>query len=690
MNLFLGMASGNTNISSAAFNQFFQGQGPFSGANLGANGADNLLSQLEKFRSTMSNPLSNLQLPPQMQALMGNLNGPMNILQQVINQGGQTADTQDIRDKFNTIFNGQTGNQAALSALANNILGNGGLTGGMGSALEGAQSLLANGGFTGATQNLSNVGGNMVSQRGYGPETQGAMDFFSNIMQNGGRDSGTQNLVNAGQGLLNSGGMTPQMNQLMSYVTNGFGSGGSTPQLEDLISGGKNLVAQGGMTGPMTGFLQQIYSQLAQGGMTNEARQVFDKAMGIVNNNGQGGALLPMDTVVNMARNEAATGAANQAEAARRSAQQRNGSAVFSGNSENNFNEFSDQMLRNQGSAVQKASTDQQTLQLQQLLGALGVSGDLTKAATGLVGNLYGAGSDLFKTAGSNLASGANMQIAGNEGIAKNLASYAGLGGDLSRSAASNIGTGAGLMSSGEQLAAQRMGQGISGFQDTIANTLNRLKLGSDMVTGSQASANQRLLGGISGMNDTTGQQFSNLFNAGNILNNQTNQSLQATQGLQGLTGLEFNNGQDAMKSLAGLLGIGNSMYTGQQQMALSSNAQQMDALLQSLGISSNISNNFTNQWMGAANGMTNIGQLYSSLIPSTMSQYGDLSQLLAKFQSQPGFWSQFGGNLLNGLVGGLTGGLGSLATSGLKGLFGGGSTARGNMNVSGGSDARN
>lgn len=685
MNLFLGMASGNSNISSAAFNQFFQGQGPFSSPFLGANGSTDLLQQLQNFRNGLTNPLTNLQLPPQMSALMSQLNGPMGMLQQIIGQNGQTADTQDIRDKLNQIFNQGTGNQAALSQFANGVLGNFGMTGSSAAGLDAALNAIKNGGFNANLDNLANVGGAMVSQRGYGPETQGALDFFSNIMQSGGRDAGTQNLVNTGQGLVSSNGLTPQMSQLMNYVVNGIGQGGSSPQIEDLINQGKSLVSQGGFTSPMTAFLQQIYNGIGQGGMTPQAQQLFGKMMDIVNNNGQGGALLPMDTVASMARNSAATDAANAAEAARRSAFQRTGGAIGSGTTEQALASFSDQNLRNQADALQKAVTSQQGLQLQQLMGASGTASDLTKSATGLLGQLYGAGSDLFKTAASNVGAGAGMMTAGNEDMVKNLASYLGLGGDLSKAAASNISTGAGLMGTGEQLAAQRMGQGIGGFQDTITNTLNRLKAASDMITGANQSANQRLFGGLGSINDLTNGATNSTANAASILNNLTNQSLTATQGLTGLGNLESNNASDAYRNLAGLLGLGNTMYTGQQNAALSSNAQMLDAMLKSMGISSDISNSFSNQWFGAANGMSNIAQMYSSLIPSSMNAYGNITDMLIKASMQPGFWSTFGGNLLNGLVGGLTGGLGGLMTSGIGGLFKGSPGSTGMAGISGG-----
>lgn len=676
MNLFLGMASGNSNISSAAFNQFFQGQGPFSNPLLGANGTTDLLQQLQQFRNGLTNPLTNLQLPPQIASLMGQLNSPMGMLQQMISQNGQTADTMDIRDKLNQIFNQGTGNQAALSSFANGVLGNFGMTGSSAAGLDAALNAIKNGGFNANLSNLADVGGSMISQRGYGPETQGALDFFSNIMQNGGRDAGTQNLVNTGQGLVGSNGLTPQMSQLMNYVVNGIGQGGSSPQIEDLINSGKSLVSSGGMTAPMNAFLQQIYSGIGSNGMTPESKQLFGKMMDIVNNNGQGGALLPFNTAVSMARNQAATDAANSAEAARRAAFQRTGGAIGAGTTEQALAANSNASLQAQAAAVQKAATDQQTLQLQQLMGAAGVGGDLSKAATGLLGQLYGAGSDLFKSASQNLGVGANMMTAGNEDIVKNLASYLGLGGDLSKAAASNISTGAGLMGTGEQLAAERMGQGVTGFQDTINNTLNRLKSASDMITGANTSANQRLFGGLGSINDLTNGATNANANAASILNSLTNQSLTATQGLTGLGGLESNNTQNSLQGLASLLGLGNNMYTGQQNVALSSNAQMLDAMLKSMGISSDISNSFTNNWFGAANGMTNIAQLYSSLIPSGMNAYGNITDMLIKASMQPGFWSTFGGNLLNGLVGGVTGGLGGLLTKGIGGLFGGGGSS--------------
>jgi hypothetical protein len=673
INLFLGIAQGNTNLSSEVFRQFLQGQGPFASSFLGANGTESLLAQLQQFRSGLSNPLAGFSLPPQMQGLFDRMNFPLDVLNSTIGAYGQTADTMAIRDRLNTIGNGLTGQQAAMQALADRVLGNWGMTGSMGSGLEAAEALIRNGGFNAHLENLANVGGSIVNQRGYGPETQGAMDFFSNIMANGGRDAGTMNLVNTGQGLINAGGMTPEMRQLNNYIVHGLGSGGSTPGLQDLISRGASLVGQGGMTPQMTAFLQDINNGIASGGMTPESKQLFGKVMEIVNNGGRGGALLPMETVVSMARDAAATRAQQSAEAARRSALQRTGSAAFSGTTEQALGEFSDQAMQQEAEAIRSGALTQQELQLKQLLGSMGVGSDLTKSAQALLGQYFGAGADLFKTAGANIGTGAQMMLGGEDTIARRLAAYLGSGEGLMRSAAANIGTGADLMQSGESLAATRMGQAIGGFQDTIANTIARLNAATGMITGAQQGANQRMGLGLSGINDINSLAFNNQFRAGDILGTLSNQNLEAARALTGLTGLEFSNNQNAYQSLAGLLGLGNTMFTGQQQMALGANAQQIDALLRSMGISSDISNNFSTNWFNAGNGLTNIAQLYSSLVPSGMNAYGDMSQLLVRAAMQPGFWSQFGGNLLNGLVGGLTGGLGSWLTKGIGGLFGGG-----------------
>jgi hypothetical protein len=72
-------------------------------------------------------------------------------------------------------------------------------------------------------------------------------------------------------------------------------------------------VSAGGMTPAMQQLFGKIMEGMQSGGMTPEARQVFNKAMGLVNSNGAGGALLPMEQVQGFARDEAATAALQRA-----------------------------------------------------------------------------------------------------------------------------------------------------------------------------------------------------------------------------------------------------------------------------------------------------------------------------------------------------------------------------------------
>jgi len=672
MQEFLSVAGGNTNISAAAFNQFLQGLGPFASQLLGANGTESLLAQLQQFRSGLTNPLAALSLPPIVQQAFEKVGLPTNVLSQLIGQSGQTGDTQAIRDLLNAIAGGATGPQAGVQSFADRILGSWGQTGPMGSGIEAALQAIQNGGFNAGLQNLANVGGSIVNQRGYGPETQGAMDFFSQILAANGQTPGTQQLGASGQNLLNARGMTPEMQQLQNYITHGLGTGGYTPGIQDAISQGRSLVNQGGMTGPMTAFLQDINNGIAAQGMTPEASRLFEKVMGIVNANGVGGALLPMDTVISMARAAAGARARSASEAARRSAFQRIGGAAYAGSAEQALGEFSDAALASEAADVRAAASKQQELQLSQLLGAMGVGGDLTKAATGLLGQYFGAGADLFRSAASNINAGSSLMLGGEDAATRRMLGFLGAGGDLSRIASTNMGIGGDLMKAAEGIAATRMGIGAEGFQDTIANTIARLNAGSSMIGAANAGATDRLLGGISGITGITGLGNSAQLGAAGLLAGLTGNSLQASQNLTGLAGLESGNLFSSTSGLAQLLGLGNTMLTDQQRLALQANGQNIDALLNSLGLSSNISNSFTNNWFQGANGLTNIAQLYTALAGQGMNAFGDLSQALIRAQMQPGFWGSLGGSLLQGALGGLTGGLGGLLTGSLGSIFGG------------------
>src|SRR5262249_20073641 len=146
------------------------------------------------------------------------LQNPMNMSQNIINYGGQTADTQDIRSKLNTIFNGQTGYQSAAQSYADRVMNSWGFSPSMLNGLDAANGLIQNGGFNDYLRQNANVASDILGNRGFGPETQGALDFFSGIMGSGGRDAPLWSMIRQGQDMFMQGGFTNNMNRMFENL----------------------------------------------------------------------------------------------------------------------------------------------------------------------------------------------------------------------------------------------------------------------------------------------------------------------------------------------------------------------------------------------------------------------------------------------------------------------------------------
>jgi hypothetical protein len=127
----------------------------------------------------------------------------------------------------------------------------------------------------------------------------------------------------------------------------------------------------------------------------------------IIQNGGQGGAVLPMDTAVSMAGNQAATAGLNAQEAAQRSMGQRIGSAVMSGVANGPVAAFQDWNAQNIAAARTQAAGQQQQLQLQNFSTAV-------SPLNSIINTLFGGYSNTG-TAGINNAN--YNWLTGNNGV---------------------------------------------------------------------------------------------------------------------------------------------------------------------------------------------------------------------------------------------------------------------------------
>ena len=137
----------------------------------------------------------------------------------------------------------------------------------------------------------------------------------------------------------------------------------------------------------------------------------------IIQNGGQGGAVMPMNTAVSMAQNNAATAGLNAAETAQQKANQQIGASVMSGITNGGTAAFQDANAQNIAAAGTAAAGQQQQLQLQNFSTAL-------SPLTSIINTLFG-GYSQTGTAGVNnsnynwlTGSGGLMNGLGNMGTA--------------------------------------------------------------------------------------------------------------------------------------------------------------------------------------------------------------------------------------------------------------------------------
>jgi hypothetical protein len=135
----------------------------------------------------------------------------------------------------------------------------------------------------------------------------------------------------------------------------------------------------------------------------------------IIQNGGQGGAVLPMNTAVSMARNNAATAGLNAQEAIQRQANQRIGASVGSGIADGNVAAFQDQNDQNIAAAGTQAAGQQQQLQLQNFSTALS---PLTSIINTLFGGYSSTGTAGVNNSNYNWLTGSGGLLGGLSGMA--------------------------------------------------------------------------------------------------------------------------------------------------------------------------------------------------------------------------------------------------------------------------------
>ena len=537
--------------------------------------------ELERFRGT-----GQITYPPEIWDILNRLTWGAERAEDILRYGGVTERTGDLRDRLNDILYGRTFEMAALRDYANEILTQRGITPQMQVIQDALTGLLADQGYTDALRKLEGTGLDILAAGGRTPESIEVSNLLRGIISAQGRDAALSELSGVGRGLIDSGGMTPEMRDILSPITKGMETGGMTP----------------------------------------EARQLFGAIMPIIQSGGRGGALLPMEQVVSMARDAAATAYNQRAEAARREAMQRMGGAIGAGTVEQALAEFADEAARGEAEAIRGAVSSQQALQLQQLLGAMGAGADITKAAQAL------------------------------------LSSYATSASDIARSAAMNIGTGADLMKTAEAIAAQRLGTAVSGFENILGLENQRLGLGAGMVTDAQRAALERLGLGTQGLTQLEELARLNREQGFGALSQYIQNQLGAGDTLAQVLGIEAGREIEALRNLIALSGT-----------AADTIQSQIDQWLMSMGLQADIANQFVNWFLQAAGGLTGVGEQYMGVIPSGMSAFGNLGvALIGAALRDPGFWNKMWQAIVSGGIGGIFDAIGGVIGGKTGDIFGG------------------
>lgn len=484
-----------------------------------------------------------LQALSAMQGSAGGLGNAQGLMNQVIANGGGSAQSQSIWNNLNNLATGQGPNNSALSQQGYNLLMNPGSA--MTTALQnGGQNAVQNGGMTNTLQTASN----------------GLQDIINHGGSNGNMDQGVA------QALSMLSGSNPYSQALMQQ-----GQGGMASNL-----GVQGLTATGaqGESAALQGIQNQGATQDSNF-FTNRGQQLASKD-----------AVLPAMLSANLARDQATQTFKNAGEAARDQAFAHGGgpgAVVANGTTNQALADYSDKGAQGVSNAVQNSLLNSQGLNLQQQgqgaqmglqggqlqLGNLNDYSSLLSSLENNATNRYGVGGGLVGNAGNlaNQTSQIGMQGLGNLSSlqSQNLLGSLGQMTGVQNSATNNAGTMGQL-----GLGAGNLQQGNQQLGGNLTNMLNQTSLaGLQGLQGNLNQANNYTLGASGALNNMTGTQgglynsmFGNNVNAGQLGTGQTSNFYQALSSLFGQNN-SLNNNQIGMMNngMNTLTNIGNAGF---------------------------------------------------------------------------------------------------------------------------------
>ncbi len=457
---------------------------------------------------------------------------PQSLLQNLM--GGQfdpygqnTPGLQDALKNFSSLLPQLQGQ----SESASNIFQNGGVTP---QSFDAGNFLktMQEGGLA-PQQQLNNMGNNIFSNNGGSALT----DYFQKLATQGGNNANLDFAQKGAQDIFGNAGQTADTNSGIAAALQKLSGGGFTDALNGLSSTGLNVLNQNGLTPTGAQGEQAALKTINEGGATGTTNALQDIGVNLASQP----SLMPIDKVLNMARDQAGTNYQNNMEGAIRQAQARGGGAgstVANGLQNQGLADYSDKGAQSEAKAMQDALVQQQALQLkQQQQGS-----DTAVAGGSLENNRFGTASNALSNlegiAANRFNAGGNFIQGANSGAAQN--SQVGLNG---------LGNLAGLQSQ-RQMGALGEIPGIVNSGTNQANVFGNLGLGSNAQDLSRLGLGENM--------------FTNLLNsqqgAGNSLNN-----LIGTQNQYGLgAGQLANSGSNDMASIIQQMLGGNFTASGQ------------------------------------------------------------------------------------------------------------------------------
>ena len=467
--------------------------------------------------------------------------------------GGGDPRGNDMMDRIMDLINGQGEQMAGLTDI-----------GGWATGTRGRNDFI---------NNTSERGIDTMNRNGMSPILQDAYDRISEITKAGGKNATLDALKSKGMGLFNDEGVSSQNSGLLDSA------------LEQITGG---ALGTAGLT-KAGGQAEQVgLNDVANGGQTPEAQYLLKRGMELSKEN----PLLPMDKVVQMAREEAARNGMNAYRKSTRDSIMRGGKAagIVRGTGEND--EFADILSREVSDAGRKAQTDQQGLQLQQT----GIGAGMAGNAGTLTNNRYSLAGDLVK---------------GMEGNATSrYAAGAGLAGTALQDALGRMNTGSGTAGSAQEQETRRLLESL-GLMPRVSDAAgNQVNIFGQLGIGAEGQANNNLKTGLDAYNMYNTSRIGGM-NAGT---NQFNANSNAKTNSGNLLNLFLNGGVNANNSA-----FTNNLNTGQFGAQL--NANEMN------GWEQNFANNHYAGYQGGIENLLRLAGMGQSYSAAGLPQGGGIGQ---------------------------------------------------------------